>query len=200
MVTGIKNSNRKGLVKKQVPVGEIILLVLAGATLLTVAAVAPGVIYALNRFGIDKKLLTRKKYYINDSLDRLIKKDFVIIIEKDGKKFAQLTEEGKKSLFRIQAKVLANKVPKKWDGKYRVVIFDIKENERFVRDEIRFTLLQCGFIKLQNSVWIYPYPCEGIIHLLRAHLEANKEDLVYMTVDSIENDSWIRKHFKLPSK
>jgi hypothetical protein len=46
---------------------------------------------------------------------------------------------------------------------------------------------------------VYPYPCEGVISLLRTNLNLEKEDeVIYMTVDSIENDAWLRKEFKLP--
>lgn len=182
------------------PVGEIILSIFVGVAIMSVATVAPGVLVALKRLGVDKKLLKRQKYYINDSLDRLVKRGFIKIREKNGKKFASLTDDGKKKLFKIQAKGLLSQINKKWDDKYRVIIFDIKESEKFVREEIRFTLLQCGFVKLQNSVWVYPYPCEAIVHLLRMYLEVNPEDLIYMVVDTIENDSWLRKHFDLPKK
>lgn len=191
-----KNKNTK----KLVPVGEVILGMFIGATVLSVALVAPGVLVALKRLGIDKKLLKRQKYYIDDSFSRLVKRGLIVVTEKNGKKLARLTPEGKGRLLKIQAKGLVDQVRKKWDGKYRAIIFDIKESERFVRDEVRFTLLQCGFVKLQNSVWVYPYPCEAVVHLIRTRLEIKEDDLVYMTVESIENDDWIREHFKLPKK
>ncbi len=194
----MEQKEEKGNLRKLIPVSNVILITLAGTTLISLAAVAPGVIYALKKLGVAKKLLDRQKYYINDSLERLVKKDLISIVDKNGEKFVKLTKAGKKSLFKIQAKQEIISIPKKWDNKYRVVIFDIKESEKFARNEIRYTLLQCGFVKLQNSVWVYPYPCEGIIHLLRTHLEVEEENLVYMTVESIENDEWLRKHFKLP--
>ncbi len=198
IVQKIERKKKKEGVRKLIPVGQIILASLAGATVISLAAVAPGVIFALKKLGVTKKLLDRHKYYVNDSLERLVKKGLVSIVEKNGEKFAKLTKEGSRNLFKIQAKLQTISIPKKWDNKYRVVIFDIKESEKFARDEIRYTLLQCGFVKLQNSVWVYPYPCEGVIHLIRTHLEVKDEDLVYMTVESIENDEWLRKHFKLP--
>lgn len=49
---------------------------------------------------------------------------------------------------------------KKWDGKWRVVIFDIPESERAARDALRRLIKQLGFRRLQRSVWIHPLPCE----------------------------------------
>ena len=41
-----------------------------------------------------------------------------------------------------------------WDGNYRIVIWDIPENKRRVRDLFRRRLKEWGFVTLQKSVWI----------------------------------------------
>ena len=41
-----------------------------------------------------------------------------------------------------------------------MVIFDIPEKKRMVRDIIREHLKTIGFKKLQQSVFVFPYPCE----------------------------------------
>jgi|SRR3989344_7356023 len=42
----------------------------------------------------------------------------------------------------------------KWDGKYRIVIFDIPEQKRIVRNLFRRNIKKWGFKQLQKSVWI----------------------------------------------
>ncbi len=42
----------------------------------------------------------------------------------------------------------------KWDGKWRIVIFDIPEQKRIVRNLFRRNLKKWGFKHLQKSVWI----------------------------------------------
>lgn len=42
---------------------------------------------------------------------------------------------------------------KEWDGKWRLVIFDIPEKHRKARNLIRFKLKEWGFKKFQDSVW-----------------------------------------------
>lgn len=49
---------------------------------------------------------------------------------------------------------------KKWDGKWRVVIFDIPEKKRKRRDDLRDQIKGLGFGMLQESVWISPFPIE----------------------------------------
>lgn len=53
---------------------------------------------------------------------------------------------------------------KKWDGKWRTVIFDIEEKSRHERDSLREELKGLGFGKLQESVWISPFPIENEIN------------------------------------
>ena len=77
-----------------------------------------------------------------------------------------------------------------------MIIFDISEMRRKDRDKLRRIIRGFGFICLQNSVWVYPYHCQEIIELLKKYLEL-KGEVIYMTVDSIENDDWLLKSFKL---
>ncbi len=88
---------------------------------------------------------------------------------------------------------------KKWDGKWRVVAFDVKESRRHVRDELRGLLVSAGFVKLQDSVWVYPFQCDEVIALMKFHLRLGY-DLIYMIVDAIEGDAWLRDHYSLPKQ
>ena len=60
----------------------------------------------------------------------------------------------------------------------------------------RKELVRLGFLKLQNSVWVYPYECDDIITMFKAHFKIGK-DVLYMTVEKIENDKWLKKEFEL---
>jgi DNA-binding transcriptional regulator PaaX len=185
---------------ERVPVRNIILAVIGLTAFMSFALIAPNALQALKLIGLDKKKTDRQKYYVDAAIEKLRKRRLIeIIIKANGEKYAKLTPEGKKALLKFEFEGLSKQKPKKWDRKYRVVIFDVKENIRFSRDDLRYMLLKFGFVRLQNSVWVYPYPCEGAINLLKTHLEIG-EEVIYMTVESIENDNWLRKHFKLPKK
>ncbi len=43
---------------------------------------------------------------------------------------------------------------KGWDGLYRVVIFDIPERDRFLRDALRMALKDIRAVQWQRSVWV----------------------------------------------
>jgi phenylacetic acid degradation operon negative regulatory protein len=49
---------------------------------------------------------------------------------------------------------------RRWDGRWRLVLFDVTESRRGLRDKLRYYLRNHGFGYLQNSVWITPDPVD----------------------------------------
>lgn len=86
--------------------------------------------------------------------------------------------------------------PERWDRKWRLLIFDIREKRKSCRDKLRLTLVNLGFIRLQNSVWVYPYDCEEYIALLKADFKIGKE-LLYIIADEVEGDHVLKRYFGL---
>ncbi len=84
----------------------------------------------------------------------------------------------------------------RWDKRWRMVVYDIKENRRGVRVKLQELLRGFGFYKLQNSVWIYPYDCEALMILLKADFKIGT-DVLYAVVEKIENDQKLKTHFGL---
>jgi phenylacetic acid degradation operon negative regulatory protein len=56
---------------------------------------------------------------------------------------------------------------REWDGRWRMVIFDVPEADRKLRSRIRRRLFSERFGCLQQSVWISPSPFGGMIDDLR---------------------------------
>ncbi|MFZ1720413.1 MAG: hypothetical protein WAU28_03620 [Candidatus Moraniibacteriota bacterium] len=81
---------------------------------------------------------------------------------RDGSVSFILTKKGRESAERcdLYGGSLKFKMPRKWDKKWRVVIFDIPEKDRVFRGILREHLHEIGFFKLQQSVFVHPYPCE----------------------------------------
>ncbi len=169
-------------------VRKFILQAVATAGVLSVAAVAPGVVGAMAKLGIIPT--KRQKEIVKRSRQRLVEKG---LLEYKNKTL-RLTKKGEATLRVISVADFKSAKPKKWDRKWRVLIFDIKEYHRSLRDKIRRTLNSIGFVHLQHSVWIYPYDCEDLITLLKADFKVGK-DLLYMIVDELEHDMSLRKSF-----
>ncbi|HEY4512417.1 MAG TPA: CRISPR-associated endonuclease Cas2 [Candidatus Paceibacterota bacterium] len=173
---------------------KTILGIIGASGILAVGLIAPGVFKAMKYSGLDKKLF-RKKFVLNRSIDRLLAKGFLEFQEKNRGKFLILTNKGKSYLnTMMNSKDMLKQ--KRWDKKWRLVIFDIKEYKRHSRDKLRATLISIGFYRLQNSVWIYPYDCEDLIKLVKADLEIGKE-ILYVIADHVEYDVSIREYFGL---
>ncbi len=127
-----------------------------------------------------------------------LRKRGLIRIEKKNKNiYMFLTKEGEKEAGRYQLNEMYIKKPKKWDKKWRLIIFDIPENHRIKRDLFRGKLKELGFYQLQKSVWVYPYSCQKEINLLRDFFGLKKKNLMALTVEKIESDENLRKFFNL---
>ena len=169
---------------------KIILNTVAVAGALSVMAVAPNALGAMAKLGLVPT--KRQKEFINTSRSRLVRKG--LLVYKDG--LLYVTPEGEKALRALEVRDFQLKRPKRWDGKWRVLIFDIPEKRKGTRERVRLTLLQIGFVRLQDSVWVYPYDCEDLITFLKADFHIGK-DVLYMVVDALENDRPLKHHFAL---
>ena len=182
---------------KRQNIRKAILGVIATAGILSVMAVAPNAIQALAMFSDDKyRRRTNPKYMMNRTFYRLLEDGMIFLEKNDRGKFVKLTDKGKRQLRAWGEYKYFIKKPKKWDGKWRVIIFDIKTKRNNIRDKLRTTLKRIGFIQLQRSVWVYPHDCEDFIILLKADFKIGK-DVLYMIVDKIENDMVIKSRFSL---
>src|SRR3989344_1786587 len=167
--------------KKRTDVQHLILSSVALVGVLSVALLAPNVVGAMDKLGLLPG--RRQSEIIKASRERLLKKGCLTIT--DGR--LRLTPKGQGLYLRLQLKHASIVQPRRWDGRWRVLIFDVPEYRKTQRDLIRRTLLSIGFVRLQDSVWLYPYDCEDFIVLLKANVHIGK-DVRYMIVDSLEND------------
>ncbi|MEK7180034.1 MAG: CRISPR-associated endonuclease Cas2 [Patescibacteria group bacterium] len=182
----IKNKERKVFIKKAV------LSSIALAGIISIAFLAPNAIQMLKPFikTPRKKNIT---YSVNQAISRLQKQGLIYFETTSRGTFVRLTEKGTRYLHTHLDKPPK---PRRWDGKWRILIFDIKEARRGVRDQLRHSLVNIGFKRLQNSVWVYPYDCEDLIILLKADFKMGK-DVLYIIAEKIENDRPLKDYFHL---
>lgn len=138
-------------------------------SLLTAGALAEEALDALNEFSprsITRQLYTTEdfsglnqdKKIVSNALMRLVSRKLIEIEKMDREKAIKLTQGGLEVLF--------SKFPNikfenwKWDGQWRVVIYDIEEETRRLRRRLRDFLKSHGFNIVQKSVWFSPYPIE----------------------------------------
>jgi len=180
--------------KQRQDVQGAVLSTLGIAGTLAVVVIAPKAVSLFAHSIISPQYERRTK----SALLRLSEKGLVEFSEVRGNRYARLTKRGEEVFALEQEKrSLQSTTKKRWDGQWRMVIFDIPESRRLVRVHLRSVMQEVGFYKLQNSVWVFPYDCEELIALLKVELKTGK-DVLYAVVSVIENDKAIRAHFKLP--
>ncbi len=92
----------------------------------------------------DEHIQAESKKKVYDTLFRLNSQG---LIELANDRYS-ITEDGQ---------VLIHTIDKKRDGVWKIIIFDIPETKRQVRNVIRSKFISLGFKKWQNSIWISPY-------------------------------------------
>lgn len=109
-------------------------------------------------YGSIPKEVSRKTATV--TLHRLEKRGFIERGFMENELCIRLTEKGFEELARRRQNEKERKLLKgyskeeKWDGYFRVVIFDIPEENKRVRNVLRQTLKVLEFKPLQKSVWV----------------------------------------------
>ncbi|MCD6500771.1 hypothetical protein J7K42_01995 [bacterium] len=138
--------------------------------------------YSKPRLSKDISYLKRSKYfkYKNDKL--------------------YLTQKGREKIIKLIIKKRNKGKVKKWDGKWRGIIFDIPELDRRDRNFLRKELYQMGFRELQKSVWVAPFDFERELKtLLKLWKRDFGGDIRFLVIEKIDNDSDLKQHFNLKS-
>lgn len=176
-------------------VQQALLVTVALTGVVLVAAIAPNAPAVLAKLPSIKRAQLRYQY--KTALGRLAAQGHVTFEMRDGKRYARITESGRKVLaFEQEKTILSGTKKRRWNGRWRVVIFDVPERRRRTRDRLRNAMQEVGFVRLQDSVWVFPYDCEEFIALLKAELKIGSA-ILYMVVEHIENDKHLKAHFGL---
>lgn len=163
---------------------------------------AKGIVEQLTAYPTLQKALYPEYYaYYRDkrldsALRRLYKQGWIKTEYKETKKILSLTAKGElEALFQIAH---TSPAPKHWDGRWRLVMFDIPEGARNLRRKLRTILCSLGYRALQASVYTYPYPMNGsAISLLK---KSGLMRYIRFARANFDDDSDLRKLFKLPPR
>lgn len=109
--------------------------------------------------GTRRSNLTRK---ISD----LKRQGYISSFVRGKETFFEITPKGQAKLTKIKVDKVSINNPDKWDGKWRMIIFDIPEKHRFSRDTFRHTLQRLQFSQIQKSVYVHPFECAEQIRFI----------------------------------
>lgn len=184
---------------KRVPLQTIILGTLFVTGGLTIGLIAPNLLGLFEYLNpISRKNTMRFNQRITQALLRLERRGLIHIIGEGKKREIHLTTQGEGLIDRLYAGAYVIPMPVRWDGKWRLVMFDVPESRKKIRDTLRMLLRNAGFVHFQDSAWIQPYPCDELVTLLRSHLGSGKGEIRYLAASfADESDFAFRKHFDL---
>lgn len=115
------------------------------------------------------------------------KKDAVTIV---------VSDRGRKKALTYEINEMGIKKPKKWDGRWRIILFDIPETHKKVRDALRHQLKKLGFFEYQKSVFVHPYNCKDEMDYIIEFWSMRKY-VRFIVADSLDNELHLKKHFGL---
>lgn len=159
-------------------------------------------------FTFDKKQAWRNIFYgrppeledyfpseIERVIKRMERKGWVVMEKTDNGTLVKITEQGKSEVLKFQIEDFHPKTGD-WDGKWRIVFFDVGEYDRKKRDRLRKILRRLGMKQLQKSIWISPYEIEQEIKFVREVLEI-PHDVKLGLLEKFENEDELKTMFNL---
>lgn len=183
----------------QRPKGKIvkdILYWIAVAGIITIAATSPYFVRDLLRVWQRRQRYKQKS--VATAFHRL-RREGLVTLERKGHTYSvALTSKGQKKASLVQLDSLRILTPKQWDQKWRFLMFDVKQTQRWKRDVLRSFLRHLGFLQFQKSVWVHPYNCEKEVRFLQELLGLHSNEIKLITaVDLREDNLTLRKKFRL---
>lgn len=158
--------------------------VIGAVGIMAAIAVAPGIALALKPFA--KRYPSRQRYDADRALRKLIRRGFVREVRRGRTAGYALTDRGREYLARHELSRTKLCPPKRWDRKWRVIVFDIPEKRRYLRDMLRTQFTRLGLHSIQKSVWLFPYACDDLVRFLKADLGLGR-NVQYFTVGKFED-------------
>ena len=191
--------NKEVFDRKYAPAKTILKLVSAGAFLMA-SVVMPGLPLVLKPFVDEKR---REEYevwkrfnipYLKRTIKRLEEQKLVEIAEENNMQVVKITNHGKQKIIKMALDELVIQKPKIWDGKWRLLSFDVPE--KLAQERKRFVeyLNAWGFYPLHKSVYLHAYPCFEQVEFLREYMNIG-EHVRNFVVAKIENDKLFRDFF-----
>ena len=132
----------------------------------------------------------QQRYRTKKSIDTLVLQGWV---RRNGE-ILSITDSGKTMLDTTIESLRSSITSTTWDGKWRIVAFDIPEELSVLRHQIRSILKRAGFIKLQQSVWIFPHECHELAALIQ-HDQRIRKHVLYGVLSEIDNSERLRTLF-----
>ena len=186
-IKSIREKHIKGELAKN------ILKTLAVGGILAAGLALPNIVQVLDFFSATK---SAEKFKIIRAIEGMKKRKLVIIYEKNGVDVVEITELGKKKVLSYDLENIKITRPNKWDGCWRIIIFDIPEKNKKARRALNFKLKNMEFFPLQKSVFVCPFECDDEVEFV-VEFFGVKRHIRKILAKKIENDEFLKNFYNL---
>ncbi len=166
---------------------------------LVAAVVAPNAVQAFKFLLKDEEYVSWEKFNksrVRQYVGQLEKQDLIKRSIKDHQRCYFLTDKGRRFVLKQDINKLQLNKSKKWDGRWRIVIFDIPEKKKAARDALRRKFTSLGMFQLQKSVFVYPFDCKKEIDFVSDYFEV-ANDILYLEARVHEVEKQLKEFFNL---
>ncbi len=140
--------------------------------------------------------LKRRNERLNRSIMALKKRRLIAIRQIGNDTQITLTREGKRELLQYNFQSMRLLPHPRWDGKWRMVIFDIPERYGQARRALSSKIRQIGALPLQKSVFIYPFPWRNEVDFIGEFFDISAY-IRYIEATFVEGEDELRQKFHL---
>jgi len=162
-------------------------------TAIEVLKIIPDLVMQGQRFGLTRGVAMQYFWKRKADRRRLMKtlhylktKGYIYDTVAGKERYIEVTERGKAKI-RNASFSLHLTVPKKWDQRWRIIVFDIPAKWNKTRRKFPNQLQTWGFVPIQRSIYAYPFECRKEINALIEELKL-EGTVKYMIADIIEGE------------
>jgi len=156
---------RRSFMQKVGPVGEKILLLLEAGIVLGLTSRPDAYFRVLKQTAKEWRRIDSRA--LHDAIKRLYRSQLVDYQKNtDGSISLLLSHDGEKRALRYRLDTITIQKPPRWDGNWRIVLFDIPEQLKQGRDALSQKLKRLGFRPMQKSVFVFPYECKDEVDFI----------------------------------
>lgn len=178
---------------ERIRLGLDVLRVLAATTIVVASPAMPKMLKLLPLLKL-RRLREYREWDVSRALRRLRSQGFITLVPTRNGFALRPTHQGQVLLERYEIGDYRITNQKRWDGRWRVVIFDIREECKQKREKVRLQFKRWGFFHLQRSVFVYPFDCEDAIEMLKTAYGVRHE-IHYLEVSRMAGDRALRAYF-----
>ncbi len=136
----------------------------------------------------EHKANTKLKYAINRILKSLKDDALTQEYETDFSVFISLSKKGRNKLRQMQLSQSAKPLAMQWDGKWRMLVLDLVDEEKSAQDALRYLLKKAHFVQVKASIWVSPFPMEYMILDMKKDLGLSGKMMLFL-IESFDKDT-----------